>query len=122
MLIKKRYILAFLFILLFFATVSVSFAENMYIGFSGTEMRSKPNAMDSKVVTKIDPYSPVTVFEKVSDYYNHERNGWEHRSLLSSTPEVVVTSDNSNLRREPGTNQPVVFQLSKGMTAKFLEK
>ena len=72
---KKRPILAFLIMLLCFATVSISFAENMSIGFSGTEMRSKPNAMDSKVVTKIDPYSPVTVIEKVSDYYNRGRNG-----------------------------------------------
>jgi uncharacterized protein YgiM (DUF1202 family) len=119
---KKRPILAFLIILLCFATVSISFAENISIGFSGTEMRSKPNAMDSKVVTKIDPYSPVTVIEKVSDYYNRGRNGWVHRSLLSNTPGVVVTSDNANLRRGPGTNHPVVFQLSKGMTAKFLEK
>jgi uncharacterized protein YgiM (DUF1202 family) len=98
----------------------------MSIGFSGTEMRSKPNAMDSKVVAKIVPYSPVTVIEKGSDYYKVKdyrgRSGCVHRSLLSNTPGVVVTSDNANLRRGPGTNHPVVFQLSKGMTAKFLEK
>ena len=72
---NKLPILAFSIILLCFATVSIGFAENMSLGFSSTEMRSTPNAMDSKVVTKIDPYSPVTVIEKVSDYYNRGRNG-----------------------------------------------
>ena len=114
-----------------FATLSTSYvansyAENMSVGFSGTEMRSAPNAMASRVVAKLLPYSPLTVIEKDSDYYKVKdyrgRSGWVHRALLSSAPSVVVTSDSANVRQGPGTNHAVVFKLSKGMTAKLLEK
>ena len=127
----KHSILTFLIILTCFATLSISYvaisyAENMSVGFSGTEMRSAPNAMASKVVTKLTPYSPLSIVEKGSDYYKVKdyrgRNGWVHRALLSSSPSVVVTGSNANVRQGPGTNHAVVFQLSKGMTAKILGK
>ena len=123
---KRQSILIFSVLLICFVTLSSSYAENMSVGFSGTEMRSQPNAMDSKVVAKLTPYSPLTVIEKGNDYYKVKdyrgRSGWVHRSLLSSTQGVVVTGDSANVRQGPGTSHPVVFQLSKGMTAKFLKK
>ena len=116
----------FLIMLICFATLSYSYAENMSVGFSGTEMRSEPNAMDSKVVVKCIPYSPLTVIEKGKDYYKVKdyrgRSGWVHRSLLSNSQGVVVTGDSANVRQGPGTNHSVEFQLSKGMTAKLLDK
>ena len=127
----KHSILTFLIMLTCFTTLlisyaAISYAENMSVGFSGTEMRSAPNAMASKVVAKLVPYSPLTVIEKGSDYYKVKdyrgRSGWVHRALLSSTPSVVVTGDSANVRQGPGTNHAVVFKLSKGMTAKLLEK
>lgn len=122
----KRPILAFLITLICFTTVSTSFAERMSVGFSGTEMRSKPNAMNSKVITKVAPYTPLTVIKKNPEYYKVKdyrgRSGWVHRSLLNNAPGVVVTGDKANVRLGPGTNHPVIFQLSKGMAAKLLEK
>ena len=44
-------------------------AEVMTVSFSGTEMRSSPNAMASKVITKLSPYSPLKVLEKGPEYY-----------------------------------------------------
>jgi N-acetylmuramoyl-L-alanine amidase len=123
---KKHSTLPFLIMLACFATLSTSYAENMSVGFSGTEMRSAPNAMYSKVVAKLLPYSPLTVVEKVADYYKVKdyrgRKGWVHRALLSNTPGVVVTGNSANVRQGPGTSHPVSFQLSKGMTAKLIEK
>lgn len=117
-------LLILLIIYLFLPTVAM--AEMMSVGFSGTEMRSAPNAMASKVITKLAPYSPLTVIEKGSDYYKvrdyRGRSGWVHRTLLNSTPSVVVTGNSANVRQGPGTNHAVVFQLSKGMTAKLLGK
>ena len=123
---NKRSILAFLIMLICLATVSICFAEQVTVGFSGTEMRSKPNAMDSKVVSKLTPNSPLTVIEKSADYFKVKdyrgRSGWVHRSLLSRSQGVVVTGNSANVRQGPGTNHSVVFQLSKGMTAKLIEK
>jgi uncharacterized protein YgiM (DUF1202 family) len=98
----------------------------MTVGFSGAEMRSNPNVMDSKVVAKVALYTPLTIIEKSTDYYKVKdyrgRSGWVHRTLLSNTQGVVVTGDSANVRQGPGTNHSVVFQLSKGMTARLLEK
>ncbi len=126
----KHSILTYLIMLTCFATLlisyaTISYAENMSVGFSGTEMRSAPNAMASKVITKLVPYSPLTVIEKGSDYYKVKdyrgRSGWVRRALLSNTPSVVVTGDSANVRQGPGINHAVIFRLSKGMTAKLLE-
>ena len=123
---KKHSMLVLLIMLTCLATVSISFAESMSVGFAGTEMRSRPNAMDSKVVSKLSPYSPLTVIEKGTDYYKvrdyRGRSGWVHRSLLKDTQSVVVTGDSANVRQGPGTNHSVVFQLSKGMTVKLIKQ
>ena len=123
---KKNSTLAFSIILICFATVSISLAERMSVSFSGTEMRSKPNAMGSKTIAKISPHSPLTIIEKGPEYYKVKdfrgRSGWVHRSLQGNSPGVVVTGDNANVRQGPGINHPTVFQLSKGMAAKLLEK
>ena len=127
----KHSILTFLIMLTCFATLlisyeTISYAENMSVGFSGTEMRAAPNAMASKVVAKLVPYSPLTIIEKVSDYYKVKdyrgRSGWVHRTLLSNLQGVVVTGNSANVRQGPGTNHSVVFQLSKGMTVKLIEQ
>ena len=101
-------------------------AEMMSVSFSGTEMRSAPNAMNSRVVAKLATYTPLTIIEKSSDYYKAKdyrgRSGWVHRALLSNTSGVVITGSNANVRQGPGTTHPVVFRLSKGMNAKVLEK
>jgi hypothetical protein len=39
-------------------------ADIMTVSFSGTEMRSTPNAMSSKVITKVSTYTPLEVLEK----------------------------------------------------------
>ena len=123
---KNQSILAFLIMLICLATVSISFAESMAVGFSGTEMRSKPNAMDSKVISKLTLYSPLKVIEKGTDYYMVKdyrgHSGWVHRSLLNNTQCVVVTGDSPNVRQGPGTNHSVAFQLPKGTTAQLIER
>ena len=123
---KRQFALTISITLAFFATATSSYAESMSVNFSGTEMRSDANAMDSKVVAKVPLYSPLTIIEKGTDYYKVKdyrgRSGWIHRSLLSNSQGVVVTGDSANVRQGPGTDHSVVFKLSKGMTAKLLNK
>jgi SH3-like domain-containing protein len=93
-------------------------AEVMTVSFSGTEMRSAPNAMASEVITRLSPYTPINVQEKGNEYYKvndyRGRTGWVHRALLSSKPGIVVTGDQADVRQGPGTNHAVIFQLAKG--------
>ena len=96
----------------------------MTVSFSGTEMRSAPNAMVSKVITKLSPYSPLKVLEKGLEYYKvsdyRDRPSGLHHSLLSSSAGVVVTGDRANVRQGPGTSHYVIFQISKGEYVSFI--
>jgi hypothetical protein len=56
-----------LFVFLFFPTVSL--ADIMTVSFSGTEMRSTPNSMSSKVIAKVSTYTPLEALEKGPEYY-----------------------------------------------------
>ncbi len=105
---------------------SMVLAEVMTVSFSGTEMRSAPNAMASKVITGLSPYAPLKVLEKGQEYYKvndyRGRTGWVHRSLLSDTSGVVITGNRANVRQGPGTSHPVIFQLSKGDTCRLISQ
>lgn len=113
-----------LFVLLIFPTVSL--ADIMTVSFSGTEMRSAPNAMSSKVIARVSTYTPLEILEKSPEYYKVKdyrgRTGWVHRALLSSKPGIVVTGDRANVRQGPGTNHAVIFQLVKGDSCNLLSK
>ena len=89
-------------------------------------MRSTPNAMVSKVITKLSSHSPLKLLEKGPEYYKFNdyrgRTGWVHRSLLSATTGAVITGDRANVRQGPGTSHSVTFQLSKGDTCHLLSK
>jgi SH3-like domain-containing protein len=115
-------LLVLLTLLLLLPTLTI--AEIMTVSFSGAEMRSASNAMSSKVITKVATYSPLEVLEKGSEYYKVKdfrgRTGWVDRSLLSSKPGIVLTGDRANVRKGPGTNHSVVFQLAKGDTGQVM--
>jgi len=117
-------LLALFFVLLLFP--SMALADIMTVSFSGTEMRSAPNAMASKVISQLSTYTPLEVIEKGAEYYKiinyRGRTGWVHRALLSSNPGIVVTGDRANVRQGPGTNHAVIFQLAKGDSCRLLSK
>lgn len=117
-----KLIISCLLTLIFFSS---ALAETMSVAFSGAEVRSSPTAMSSKVVFKASRFSPLTIKEtgkeylKISDYRG--RTGYIHKSLLRTTPTVVVTGDQANVRSGPGTTHDVVFQLAKGEAARKLD-
>jgi SH3-like domain-containing protein len=103
---------------------SMVLAEVLTVSFSGTELRSAPNAMASKVISKIPIYTPLEVLEKGAEYYKVKdyrgRTGWVHRVLLNSKPGIVVTADRANVRQGPGTNHSVAFQLTNGDSCRLI--
>jgi SH3-like domain-containing protein len=117
-------LLVLLFVSLMLPTLVL--AEIMTVSFSGTEMRSAPNAMSSKVIVKLAPCTPLQILEKEAEYYKvndyRGRTGWVHRSLLGATPGVVITGDRANVRKGPGVNHSVIFKLSKGEACRLLSK
>jgi hypothetical protein len=73
---------------------SMLLAEILTVSFSGTELRSAPNAMASKVITKITRYSPLSVIEKGPEGFS--RTEW----MGASFPAEQQRSGGSNHRRQ----------------------
>ena len=114
-------LLILFFVLLLFP--SMALADIMTVSFSGTEMRSAPNAMSSKVISKAPTYTPLDVLEKGPEYYKvKDYLGRVHNALLNSKPGIVVTGDRANVRQGPGTNHSVAFQLAKGDTCRVITR
>lgn len=116
---------SFFALLLVLTLASPGLAEMMSTTFSGAELRSSAT-VTAKVVTELPRFSPLTVLEKGPDYHKVKdyrgRTGWVQKSLLCTTPAAIVTGDRANVRQGPGTEHAVTFQMSKGETARVLDK
>lgn len=116
----------YLVLLMMFCLVDFCGAATMSVAFKGAEVRSKPAVASSKVLFKIAKYAPVDVVEDGGEYVKIKdvrgRQGWLHKSLLSETPGLVITGDKVNVRKGPGPDHAVVFQLTKGSGAQLLAK
>lgn len=101
-------------------------AEIMTVTFSGTEMRSLPKAMASKVIIELAPNTPLKVLEKGAEYYKvndyRGRTGWVHKSLLGTTSGAIIVGTRANVRQGPSKNDSVIFQLTQGDTCRVLAK
>ena len=70
-------------------------------------------------------YMPVEViaeydtWRKIRDWEGSE--GWVHRAMLSSRRSVIVTADETTLRRDPAEEAPAVARLGSGMVARIEE-
>lgn len=112
--------------ILFCLLPAVIFAESMSVAFSGADIRTAPSAAASKVIFTASRYYPLEVLSSEKEYYRVKdfrgRSGYIHKSLLSKVETVVVTADKANVRQGPGVDNPVIYQLSSGSSAKFLGK
>ena len=99
-------------------------AEILTVSFSGAEMRSAPNVMNSRIIAKLSLDTPLQVLEKGRDYYKVKdyrgRTGWVHRSLLGATTGVMITGVRVNVRQGPSLGHSVIFQLTQGETCRLL--
>lgn len=114
----------FIVFILFMSICTAAFGEMMTVVYSGAEVRTEPSAMSSKIIFKPSVNSPLEVVQTGKEYFkvkNYQNlTGYIHKTLLKSQPAVVVTGDIANVRSGPGTDNDVVFQLSKGETALLL--
>jgi SH3-like domain-containing protein len=74
----------------------------------------------------VEQYFPVLVIEKSGEWYRFEDfegdKGWVHQSLVGKIPAVITRNDTSNIRSGPGTNNPVLFSVEKGIPFKVLKR
>jgi SH3-like domain-containing protein len=103
----------------------VANAERLAVSAPVANIRSGPGT-GHNVLWKVEQYFPVLVIEKSGEWYRFEDfegdKGWVHQSLVGKIPAVITRNDTSNIRSGPGTNNPVLFSVEKGIPFKVIKR
>lgn len=100
-------------------------AERMAVSANDANIRSGPGP-NQDVLWKVEKYYPLDVIEtsgvwlRFKDYEGD--SGWIHKSLVDKTPTVVTKQNGCQLRAGPGTEQPVLIKIDKGIPFKVLKR
>jgi SH3-like domain-containing protein len=100
-------------------------AERMAVSATDANIRSGPGP-NQDVLWKVEKYYPIEVIEasgvwlRFKDYEGD--SGWIHKSLVDKTPTVVTKQNGCQLRAGPGTEQPVLIKIDKGIPFKVLKR
>jgi SH3-like domain-containing protein len=119
---KVQPVIILLLIIVFAGVVN---AERLAVSAPVANIRSGPGT-GHDVLWKVEQYFPVLVIEKSGKWYRFEDfegdKGWVHQSLVGKIPAVITRNDTSNIRSGPGTNNPVLFSVEKGIPFKVLKR
>jgi SH3-like domain-containing protein len=100
-------------------------AERMAVSATDANIRSGPGA-NQEVLWKVEKFYPIEVIEtsgvwlRFKDYEGD--SGWIHKTLVDKTPTVVTKQNGCQLRAGPGTEQPVLIKIDKGIPFKMLKR
>jgi SH3-like domain-containing protein len=99
--------------------------ERMAVSATDANIRSGPGP-NQDVLWKVEKYYPIEITEtsgvwlRFKDYEGD--SGWIHKSLVDKTPTVVTKQNGCQLRAGPGTEQPVLIKVDKGIPFKVLKR
>ncbi|HSM89141.1 MAG TPA: SH3 domain-containing protein [Desulfobacterales bacterium] len=112
-------------ILVVFLCSAVQAAERMAVSVKEANVRANPQH-NADVLWKIEKYHPVEVFETSGVWLRFKDfegdGGWVHKSMLDKTPTVITKQNGCHLRAGPGTDQPVLIKIDKGVPFKVLKR
>ena len=100
-------------------------AERLVVIAPKANVRSGPG-IDHPVVWQLERYFPLEVIERRGKWCLFEDfegdRAWIHDSLLGRMDAVVTVKTHCNVRRGPGTDHPVVFQVGAGVPFQVLAR
>ena len=100
-------------------------AERLSISSRIANIRSGPGT-NYEILWKVEQYYPIAVINRQGSWY-HFRDfegdeGWIHKSLVQKKATVITAKDKCNVRKGPGTNHAIVFQIEKGIPFLILKR
>jgi SH3-like domain-containing protein len=106
-------------------------AGNVHAGMAAVsenlaEIRSSPSLNASTVRLQVPRYYPLATqeaegdFFKVTDYLG--RTGWIQKTSINKIRTIVVTGKRVNIRKGPGTKNPIVCKAQDGVSFKVLSE
>ncbi|MGK7346010.1 MAG: SH3 domain-containing protein [Candidatus Nitrospinota bacterium M3_3B_026] len=100
-------------------------AENIYVESETARLRAGPGT-DYPILWKAPRYYPLEYLCKYQAWYvarDHEGDvGWVHEQVIGKGRAAIVINEKANIRKGPGTNNPIVFVVEKGYLFKVLDE
>lgn len=108
------------------SSVTVFAAGFVSIIKDGVNVRTGPGT-DSPVYMELFKGYPLKVVEKKGDWIKvqdfEKDTGWVYSSLVDSSKTVIVSAQSkANMRSGPGTNNPIVASIERGVVLSLLER
>jgi SH3-like domain-containing protein len=107
------------------AVCSAEAVERMAVSATDANVRSGPGPTQD-VLWKVEKYHPIEVIETSGPWLRFKDFegdvGWIHKSLVDKTPTVITRQSGAQLRAGPGTDQPVLIKLDKGIPFKVIKR
>ncbi len=119
---------SFMTVIVFFLAIAWSapaIAEEIYVEGSKARMRSGP-ATKYEVLWEAPKYTPLEYLAKYKDWYVvRDREGdvaWVSNQVIGKGKAAIVTNTKANIRKGPGTNNPIAFSVEEGYVFRVLKK
>lgn len=119
----KKLFLAFLFLVIMMPVLA--FSEPVYVKGGKAKIRSGPGT-NYQVLWEAPKYTPLEYLARFQDWYavrDKDRDvGWVHKQVIGKGRAAIVVTKKANIRKGPGTKNPIVFSVEKNYLFKVLEK
>jgi len=111
---------------LFLLLASTCLAELVSVKHLPAELRDRAMVSGSSIVKELPRYAPLQILESGAAYLKVKdasgTTGYIHKSLVGSTPAVIVTAGAANVRSGAGTEFDILFTANRGESFKMTGK
>lgn len=119
----KKYI--FIFSMLILLSAQVVHAKRLAVKANIANVRSGPGTQ-YEVIWQVEKYHPLKIIKKTGSWYRfrdfENDEGWLYNSLVDKTPTVITKKKKCNIRSGPGTNNPILHTVEKGIPFKVIKR
>jgi SH3-like domain-containing protein len=106
--------------------LDTAFAERVCVSAISASSRRGPGERYEIVWDKMDKNYPLEVLNKNGNWYyvkDYENDtSWIHKSFVGTWETVITSKDRVNVRSGPGSDQPMVFMVDKGVPFRVLKR
>ena len=121
----RKYFFYAITVIIVWLSWGTAMAERLSVSARIANIRSGPGT-NYEILWKVEQYHPLAVIKKQGPWYHFQDfegdEGWIHKSLLKKNATVITVKNKCNVRKGPGTNHPIVFQIEKGIPFLILKR
>lgn len=123
---KHIAIWGFLVLLVLPGAFGQAMAQNrLTVTASIANIRSGPGT-NHDVLWQVEKYHPLLILETKGNWYRFRDfegdKAWIHNSLVGKVDSVITVEAKCNVRSGPGTDNPIVFKVERGVPFKVLNR